>query len=80
MFKSRMAVFKSWKLSKYKAVDMDFHFIRPSLTEPTRLLLGMQFEVSYNCDHAGGSLDVSLIFIWFNICYYDTRHRENDDG
>lgn len=67
--------FFSWKLARYKAVDLDFRVITPSLTEPTRLVIGMDAEVGYNCDHAGFGFTLALLFVWINFTFYDTRHR-----
>jgi hypothetical protein len=69
---------KSWLLTRHKAVDMDIHFITPSRTEPSRMILGCEISVQWNCDHAGATLNIALLFVWFNLCFYDTRHREGE--
>ena len=70
-------MFKSWLVTKHKAVDLDVHIIKPSLTEPTRLMLGFDIGVSYNGDHSGCEFHLALVFIWINVVFYDTRHRED---
>lgn len=78
MTRGMTMICKSWLLTKHKALDMDIHVLTPSRTEPTRLILGADVDVSWNCDHAGATLTISLIFVWFNLCFYDTRHREGE--
>lgn len=70
-------MYKSWLLSRYKAIDVSSKLILPSITEPTYLRFGFTFAVRYNTDHPGFDFNLDLILWAFEFQFYDTRHKED---
>lgn len=70
----------SKKLSKHKAVDVDWNGpdlrrVRP----PIRTVLLFDFQWSRKTDHAGISFSIGLLGAYVSVQFYDTRHWDHDN-
>lgn len=58
---------KTWKLSKHKLLEVQ-------LSKAGNSLIGIGFNWTMRCDHAGLMVDINLFRHFFVINFYDNRH------
>jgi hypothetical protein len=56
-----------------KAGEIQLSYYRHSLFE-------FNFDLSFNCDHAGLTVAVGVFGLSLNMMFYDTRHWDDDKG
>jgi hypothetical protein len=68
----------SWsrKVSKHKAVDVDFSIAEGT---PLRIIFSIDFAWDRNTDHAGLNFHLCLFDCHFGVMFYDTRHWDYDN-
>lgn len=63
-------------LTKYKAFELDFGIYSTVGPRP----LDVRIQWTRQCDHAGATVHMQLLWVSFTISLYDIRHWNYDEG
>lgn len=42
-----------------------------------QIALGANIDCYWDCDHPGGHIEIRLLFLYFQLSFYDHRHVED---